>query len=177
MTSQHSITASKLSNRLILISVVVVVDNSRIVSENQRGRARRVSARIIRHDGNKRISNCYPRLIRRRWLGQIKIARANSRVPSRTHVGAVHIPYNFLFVVCRQLRGEGGRGGSETGAGRERRVCTLNSAIRAHAANGHRRHASGRASVRAGSRYAADCTRREMHPAAASYQDNLCRVR
>lgn len=44
-----------------------------------------------------------------RWLGQIKIARANSRVPSRTPVS-----YNFLFVVCRQRR-----------AGR-----SLNSAIR-----------------------------------------------
>ena len=44
-----------------------------------------------------------------RWLGQIKIAHANSRVPSRTPVS-----YNFLFVVCRQQR-----------AGR-----SLNSAIR-----------------------------------------------
>jgi len=44
-----------------------------------------------------------------RWLDQIKIARANSRVPSRTPVS-----HNFLFVVCRQRR-----------AGR-----SLNSAIR-----------------------------------------------
>lgn len=35
-----------------------------------------------------------------RWLGQIKIAHANSRVPSRTPVS-----YNFLFVVCRQRAG------------------------------------------------------------------------